>query len=238
MADKGLFAALERFLYARNAAVVGCADLGVLPAENRAGLPKGVCIGVGLTPSIVAGIAGGPTKAYGGEYDRANALLQRLGEDCAAYLRERGFRAVSCEPTVEVRDYKTLSTLLPHKTVATRAGIGWIGKCALLVSKTHGSAVRYNTVLTDAPLPAGTPVLEPSCGDCSACVDACPAHAPSGRDWRPELQREDFFDAFACRDASRRQARESGLDHTICGICIAACPFTRRHLAGSGCPVE
>ena len=105
--------------------------------------------------------------------------------------------------------------------MATLAGLGWIGKCALLVSETHGSAVRYNTVLTDAPLPEGTPV-----------------EAPSGRDWRPELQREDFFDAFACRDTSRSQARKLGLDHTICGICIAACPFTWRYLARSGCPAE
>ena len=238
MSDTGLFAALERFLQARNAAVVGCADLRIFPAEKRAGLPVGICIGVGLTPSIVAGIACGPTKAYCGEYDRANALLRRLGEDCAVYLRERGFRAACCQPTVAIRDYKTLSTPLPHKTVATRAGLGWIGKCALLVSKTHGSAVRYNTVLTDAPLPVGIPVVEPSCGDCTACVDACPAHAPSGRDWRPELQREDFFDAFACRDATRQQARKLGLDHNICGICIAVCPFTKRYLARSGCLVE
>ncbi len=238
MSDAALFADLERVLTGREAAVVGCADLRVLPERMRDSLPVGVCIGVELTPSIVAGITGGPTKAYAGEYDRANALLRRLVDECAAFLRERGYRASGFEPTESVKDNKNLSTVLPHKTVATLAGLGWIGKCALLVSETHGSAVRYNTVLTDAPLPVGTPVVEPRCGDCAACVEACPAQAPSGRDWRPELQREDFFDAFACRDTSRSQARKLGLDHTICGICIAACPFTWRYLARSGCPAE
>jgi len=238
MIDTGLFKDLERFLSGRGASVVGCADLSVLPAEARAGLPLGVCIGVALTPSIVAGIADGPTRAYGAEYDRVNALLLRLGEDCAGFLSERGFRAVSGRPSHAVRDYSTLSTPLPHKTTATRAGLGWIGKCALLISGTHGSAVRYNTVLTDAPLPAGTPVVEPKCGDCTACVDACPAHAPSGREWRPEQQREDFYDAFACCDTSTRRACELGLEHPICGICIAACPYTRRYLARNGVRVE
>ena len=148
MSDAALFADLERLLTGREAAVVGCADLRVLPARMRDGLPVGVCIGVELTPT-----------AYAGEYDRANALLRRLVVECASFLRERGYRATGCEPTTSIKDNKTLSTVLPHKTVATLAGLGWIGKCALLVSETHGSAVRYNTVLTDAPLPVGAPVV-------------------------------------------------------------------------------
>ena len=34
--------------------------------------------------------------------------------------------------------------------MATLSGMGWIGKCALLVNDSYGTAVRYITVLTDA----------------------------------------------------------------------------------------
>jgi epoxyqueuosine reductase len=232
LSDSDLSTCLERFMEERGAFFLACADLRFLPETNRKGLPFGVCIGVELNPSIVAGITAGPTREYAAEYERANKLLQSLGDDCADFLRKRGYKAAACLPSVDKLDYKTLSTALPHKTVATRAGIGWIGKCALLVTKTHGSAIRYNTVLTDAPLRLGTPVEVSYCEDCSFCVEACPAGAPSGRDWSPGLERGNFFDAFACCEKAGQLAGEIGIKHTICGICIAACPFTKRYLKG------
>lgn len=231
MADAALRTELEHLLVDRGAALVACADLGPLPAELRHALPQGVSIGVALSPPVVAGIAEGPTKQYAAEYERVNELLDRLGGDCAAFLREHGFRAVAGEATVAELDQETLATPLPHKTVARLAGVGWIGKCALLVTEQYGSAVRHNTVLSDAPLPVGAPMEASRCGDCAACVDACPAGAPSGRHWQPTMQRADFFDAFACCECAGRQAEKAGIDQTICGICIAACPHTKRYLA-------
>jgi len=38
---------------------------------------------------------------------------------------------------------------MPQKTIATRAGLGWIGKTALLITPQFGSAIRLNSVLTD-----------------------------------------------------------------------------------------
>jgi epoxyqueuosine reductase QueG len=233
-ADPALFAELRNRLLDRGASVVACGDLTVLPAGQRQGMPVGVCIGVALDARVVAGISRGPTPEYAAEYGRVNALLDGLADEAAAFLRERGFRARASGATVTVLDEKTLATQLPHKTVATRAGVGWIGKCALLISRQFGSAVRYNTVLTDAPLPVGTPVEVAECGDCVACVEACPAGAPSGKPWRVGDRREDRFDAFACCEAVRQLCRAQGIDEVICGICIAACPHTGRYLAGHG----
>lgn len=197
-------------------------------------LPVGVCIGVSLTPSIVAGITRGPTPEYAGEYERVNELLQLLGEHCAAFLQERGFRAVSLAPSIDLKDREKLETDLPHKTVATLAGVGWVGKCALLVSESYGSAVRFNSVLTDAPLPAGEPQGASRCGECVCCVEACPAGAVSGSQWRAGLKRELFFDAEACRDCASRLGTKAGSDRTVCGICIAVCPHTQRYVNGNG----
>ena len=229
MADEQLFTELERLLTDGGAASVACADLRPLPAEVRRNLPLGICIGVALSPSIVAGIVDGPTREYASEYERVNALLDRLGEDAAGLLRRRRFSAAAGRATVDELDLETLATPLPHKTVATRAGLGWIGKCALLVTESYGSAVRLNTVLTDAPLPVGTPVEESRCGKCTACVEACPAGAVAGGDWQAGGRREEFFDAFACCRTAAELAGRVHVDHTICGICIAVCPHTKRY---------
>ncbi len=80
-------------------------------------------------------------------------------------------------------------TELPHKTVATRAGLGWIGKCALLVTRQFGSAVRLTSFLTDAELECAVPVTQSACRGCTLCVDTCPAGAVSGRQWSTEVDR-------------------------------------------------
>jgi epoxyqueuosine reductase len=230
MVDDTLSGDLARLLHDRGATLVGCADLLPLPEDVRNGLPVGVCIGASLAAEIVAEIVSGPTIAYVAEYDRVNTLLQRLADEGSAFLQGRGYRAVALRPTLAKLDAANLATPLPHKTVATLSGMGWIGRCALLVNNTCGSAVRYITVLTDARLIVGTPVQSCRCGPCTACVDACPAGAISGREWEPSLIREDFFNANACYEEAVRQGAKAG-GRIICGICIAACPHTKRYVA-------
>jgi epoxyqueuosine reductase QueG len=57
------------------------------------------------------------------------------------YLIKMGFKAFAqtSTTTIYIDDYKTN---LPHKTVATRAGLGWIGKCGLLVTNEYGPGIR------------------------------------------------------------------------------------------------
>ena len=73
------------------------------------------------------------------------------------------------------------------------AGMGWIGKCALLITPEFGSAVRLTTILTDAPLTTAKPVTESACGECQECVDICPGAACTGHHWKQGLRREDFW---------------------------------------------
>ena len=84
--------------------------------------------------------------------------------------------------------------MLPHKTAATLAGMGWIGKCAMLVTNETGSALRLTVVLTDALFEHGKPVIKSHCSpDCMACVNACPVNAPSGKIWEAGTDRDDFL---------------------------------------------
>ena len=225
---------LSTLLLANGANMVGFADLHDIPPDIREGFPLGVSIAVALNPEIVSRIEKGPTRQYHAEYQRVNQLLDSLGHNTAQFLEERGYRAQWSAATNANIDADTLATRFPHKTVATRAGLGWIGKCALLVTWPYGSAVRITSVLTDASLSIDDAVNTFNCGDCHACVDVCPGQAPSGIEWQINLHRDGFFDAFACRNAARELAiRKIKRRETICGMCIAVCPWTQKYIVKS-----
>jgi len=222
---------ITELLKSQGADLVCFADLNGVPAEDRDRLPFGISIAVALNPETIKDLENGPTKIYYTEYERVNNLLSSLSRGAAEFLKDQGYKAISFAATDEGIDDKTHSTRLPHKTVATRAGLGWIGRCALLITETFGCAVRLTKVLTDAELPAGEPIDKSRCGDCTACVDACPARAPSGKEWHVGLYRDFFFDAHLCRNTARRLAIErTGIVDTFCGICIAVCPWTRKYV--------
>ncbi|HEX9916495.1 MAG TPA: 4Fe-4S double cluster binding domain-containing protein [candidate division Zixibacteria bacterium] len=221
---------IQTALLKKGASLVGFADLGDLLPAVRHSKRFAISIAVALDKSAVADIKNGPTKEYHSEYKKVNVLLSNLAKYAAEMIKDLGYEAIPKEPTGVGIDQKTQTTILPHKTVATKAGLGWIGKCALLVTGKYGSAVRLTTVLTDALLETPTPILESQCGDCTICVDSCPGNAPRGKNWNSDLHRNLFFDVFACEKTARKQGiTKVGIDDTICGICIAVCPWTIRY---------
>jgi len=60
---------------------------------------------------------------------------------------------------------------------AERAGLGWIGKHAGLLSDRLGSWMLLGEVLIDYPLVPDAPVERERCGTCVRCLDACPTRA-------------------------------------------------------------
>lgn len=218
---------LRAELLANGATLVGFADLrGV----EGAPMPYGVSILMAMDKQVMRAIEQGPTREYFDLYHRANDKLDALAETCAQRLREAGHQALA-QTVAAVAEDDAYRTPLPHKTVATRAGLGWIGKCALLVTPEYGSCVRLTSVATDAPLPCGTPIDESRCGECMACRDACPARAISGKRWRVGMEREEFFDCLACRATARALAAEKLHEAvTLCGRCVVACPYARKYI--------
>jgi epoxyqueuosine reductase QueG len=124
-------------------------------------------------------------------------------------------------------DNDRLCGLFSHKLAARLAGLGWIGKSCLLVTRQAGPRVRWTTVLTNAPLlPTGEPT-EQACGECRRCVDACPAGAFSGQPFRAEEPREVRFAVRKCEDYVNAVSHRMGCQ-VLCGLCMAACPHGRR----------
>ncbi|MCL2852913.1 MAG: 4Fe-4S dicluster domain-containing protein [Defluviitaleaceae bacterium] len=224
---------LKNLLLNHGAELVGVGDLSSISLKSRHDMPVGVSIAVKYPDDVIRGIAEFPTEEYAGWYDVINDSLDCLVMLGAQTLRSHGYAAIAMTREQVKSDNAgnsvPLSTVLPHKTVATRAGLGWIGKCALLVTPDCGSMIRLSTILTDAPLTADTPVNASACGDCTVCAEACPGGAVLGVNWDHTSAREIFFDAEKCSHAARKQAKLGfGSDAAICGKCIAVCPYTRR----------
>jgi epoxyqueuosine reductase len=215
------------------ASLVGFADLrGVAPPEFST-WSNAVSIALRLDPAVMATVREGPTPEYYEEYKRVNRALNELAGKTAALIASLGYRAEPYPATIVDRSQReefdrTLSVAFQHKTAATRAGLGWIGTSALLVTPQFGPRVRLATVFTDMPLDVGTPVTASHCGDCKACLVACPARAIKGREWRVGVAREELVDAWACRaKAKQLMLARVGLEDSVCGACLAVCPVAK-----------
>jgi epoxyqueuosine reductase len=222
---------IKEKLLSAGADLVGIGSISELPSNVRCGLPIGICVAVKYPKEIIRGISELPTKEYYDHYGTMNEKLDELVSLGANTLKALGYQAVP-QTRVYVRQFTTGNiSMLPHKTVATRAGLGWIGKCALLVTEEYGSMIRISSILTDAPLDTATPINESKCGACNACTNACPAGAISGKNWDVSVYRDEFYDADSCsRTARERSMISFGVDTSLCGKCIEVCPYTRRYL--------
>ena len=130
------------------------------------------------------------------------------------------------------QDPETLLARFPHKLAAVRAGMGWIGKNSLLITKNHGPRLSLATILIDNNIAQGEPVTSDKCGDCRVCVDACPYGCIKNVNWYPGIAREALFDAHLC--SSKREEFIPAIGHKHeCGLCLLACPWGGRQIAGS-----
>lgn len=222
---------LRESLLEKGACLVGYADVSDLTYEAVAGLKNAVSIAVALNPSVISEISKGPTTSYYKEYNRANDLLSDLCGHAVNILITEGHKAVALEPTIKVVDLSNIDEHLPHKTVATKAALGWIGKSALLITKKYGAAIRLASVLTDADLDTAEPIEQSMCGDCRCCVDHCPAKAIKGNNWQLGSSRDSIYDAFACCETATKLSKKIGIQSTICGICINVCPWTQKYIS-------
>jgi epoxyqueuosine reductase len=63
-----------------------------------------------------------------------------------------------------------------EKALARDAGLGWIGKHTLLLSREAGSWFFLGEIYTDLPLPVDE-AASAHCGTCTRCIEICPTQA-------------------------------------------------------------
>ena len=204
----------------------GAADLrGFLtpPDESGQGFPAALSFAIPMNPQIMAGIQSGPNQAYTDEYSRVNGLINELSAALAAEIKARGFRSLPLAAS-DRTDPVNIKGDFPHKTAATRAGLGWVGRHCQLITRSFGSWIRLGTVFTDIQISSGPPIERNFCGHCRRCVEACPAKALKGAAWYPGIPREELLDVRACDQWKKEHCFRFHKGH-ICGICSAVCPY-------------
>ena len=114
-----------------------------------------------------------------------------------------------------------------EKALAQRAGLGFIGKNTLLLTKGFGSWIFLAELLLDRELDYDLPATG-SCGECRLCVDACPTNALNG---------DYTMDGSLCIAYHTIELKEEIPDAIRpkignllfgCDICQEVCPYTRR----------
>ena len=218
---------LKKFLLKNGADEVGFANI------NNFNI--GAVFYITYPKEIIRRMVNAPTQEYVDELVSLNTRLDALGMKCEEYLIENGYEAYAQTKKRLGTDFgENNSFELPHKTIATRAGLGWIGKSALFTTLKYGSALRLSSVLTNAPLDVGIPITKSKCGKCMECKNACLGGAISGKEWNYKLKRNDFYDDKKCEKYALKISYENlGKEDTVCGKCIFACPHTQKYIKKS-----
>jgi len=215
--------------------IFGFADLHGIISKGFGDFKYGISIGEKLDNNIVDPVISGPTMEYFNHYKQINTELAQLTENISNDLNLNSIETLNISPSVSTKELDTiyaasLRTELPHKTVATHAGLGWIGKSGLLITKEFGPRLRLVTILVKTPLISNKkPVVKSRCGKCNICVDVCPAKAMNGKSWDISVDRDIFLNAQTCRDKCKEFGKTKlNMDARVCGICVAACPIGNR----------
>lgn len=213
---------LRKALVEAGACHVGFADLSCLDLEVTKGYTCGICFSLQYDSRAIDILPDDePFLTMSTELKKK---AHGLYEIITTYLEELGYQYTRISSGIAADELHDLSEELPQKTVATLAGLGWIGKSTLLVSADYGPRIRLGVMLTDAPLKTDSPVVKSYCGDCSACVDVCPVGAMTGLNWSQGRDRCDLLDAAICNSYLLQGLKTIGRK-SICGLCLKICPI-------------
>ena len=115
-----------------------------------------------------------------------------------------------------------------ERSWATAAGLGWIGKNSLLITRKFGSYIFIGELITNLDLTYDTPFASDQCGTCTRCIDACPTKA---------IVAPHVIDARKCISFHTIESKheiptdiQSKLQNQIfgCDICQDACPWNNK----------
>jgi epoxyqueuosine reductase len=153
------------------------------------------------------------------------------GEDYHIVLKEKLF-ALFQYIDKEIAPVKgrcfTDSAPVLERSLAVRAGLGWIGKNGNLLTRDLGSFVFIAELIIDLDLEYDTPNLRNYCGLCNICVEQC----PTGAIVEPKV-----IDARKCISyltiENRNEIPETYKGKTQnwifgCDICQDVCPWNRK----------
>ena len=204
--------------------VADLAGLAPLPGDGErvhlTPYPRAIAVAIIFPRAVVQDLLRGPSHTYLYYYNIVNARLDDVALRLSNLLQAGGHAAYPI-PASQRHGKDRMQSIFSHRMAAHLAGLGWIGKSCCLITHAAGPRVRLVTVLTDAPLAAGAP-LASQCGNCTACVVACPPQAIKGAAFETTQPLSERLDTAACSSYKDRVRDSWG--KRCCGRCLAACP--------------
>lgn len=138
-----------------------------------------------------------------------------IGMILSYYIRNLGY---------EARNHMDANYLVIPVNIAYDAGLGEIGRNAILTNKDYGSRLRLGVVTTNLPLEIDEPTdfgMEDFCMMCKKCSFTCPSQSLSNDVKIGENNKYNWIiDAESCYIKWRYLG-------TDCGMCISVCPFSQ-----------
>lgn len=119
-----------------------------------------------------------------------------------------------------------------ERDLAYRSGLGWFGKNSMMINRHHGSFYIIGSLLLNQALDLNEDPLETDhCGQCTACIEACPTQAidPATR----TIVAADCISTFTIEQfkletiPSEKMSLKSGWIFG-CDICQDVCPWNKR----------
>ncbi|CAN7557320.1 tRNA epoxyqueuosine(34) reductase QueG [Pseudoduganella sp. LjRoot289] len=153
--------------------------------------------------------------ARGRDYHKVlRARLQQLADRIKGAIGEFGYRVFTdSAPVME----------LP---LAEKSGLGWRGKHTLLINRSAGSMFFMGEILVDLPLPVDD-ATGAHCGQCSACITACPTQAILGPG-RLDARRCISYLTIELKGAIPEEMRPLIGNRVYgCDDCQTACPWNK-----------
>lgn len=197
----------------------GFADISYSPYAERytSALVFAVPYGEQLTPETYT------EERFENGIQSARVRLEVVVAEIEALLRSRGVRY--WVPPVAQENETELLAPFSFKFAAVNAGLGWIGKNDVVITRRYGPRVRLSAILIDAPFAYGQPKTRSECPEnCTLCVDICPCKALKNRLWTIDSQRAEIIDYRRCNRMRSAYIPRLGRK-SACGLCLAACPF-------------
>jgi epoxyqueuosine reductase QueG len=218
---------LKQFALANSADLVGVAPVARFDRAPAGHRPQDILPGarsvVVCAQSIPAGTLDGPATAYHRTMELVHGQLDLLAYRVARFLEATGGRAVPVPADEPYRHWEAEKSYgrgdLSHKHAARAAGLGRLGKSALLITPQFGNLVHLVSVVTDVEL-TPDPVLDwnPCPKGCARCVEACPAGA---------IDAGQRVDQALCRPVVMERLPKGKVIES-CRACRRACPAGKR----------
>ncbi|MFO7723477.1 MAG: tRNA epoxyqueuosine(34) reductase QueG [Bacteroidales bacterium] len=172
----------------------------------------------GDAESATANTSGIAMYAWGEDYHHR---LPVMGEPIMEILKDADSGGKS--------KFFTDSGFMPERSLAVKAGLGWIGKNGTLITPSHGSMVYLAAIVTTMALLPDQPFTANHCGECTLCMEACPTNA---------IMSPGLVNARNCIAYHTNSSNEPTIPEAItsrmngqiygCDICQAVCPWNNR----------